>query len=45
MLSASGCVLQMWDEGPRRAENRFPSEIAGYCTETRNISTRDVLLL
>ncbi len=30
LLSASGLLLGLWDEGPRRAERRFPREVLNY---------------
>ena len=42
MLRASGYLLGMWDEGPRRAETRFPAEVVHYYRETRAVSTTNL---
>jgi hypothetical protein len=30
MLKCTSWLLNQWDEGPRRAESRFPEEVLGY---------------
>jgi predicted nucleotidyltransferase len=50
MLMISGWLLRMWDEGPRRAESRFPTDVLGYyresavCTVVGIWDSLDVLL-
>ncbi len=42
MLRISGWLLGQWDEGPRRAETRFPSEILSYYWDSRVLTPKEI---
>ncbi len=42
MLRASSYLLGMQDEGPRRAETKFPADVVHYYRETRTSTARNI---
>jgi len=44
MLAVNGLLLGLWDEGPRRAEKRFPEKVLYYYSRTRVAEVSDVWL-
>ena len=42
MLGVCGWLLDQWDEGPRRAERRFPLEVLSFYRNSRVSSAEDI---